>query len=70
MTFYDDNPNWEPWPHASEDGWDPWDENEDELSLLSDDSCGYCGTQTNLREDPDPFGGLVCCNACFDDLVG
>jgi hypothetical protein len=65
MSIYEpDNVSWET-PDLP--GWEPWEPDE------SDDKpaggCGYCDA-TEVRENPEPFGGLPCCEACFNLLIG
>ena len=62
----DDNISWE----AALDlpGFEPWEDDEPEPERPAG-GCAYCGA-TEVREYPEPFGGQLCCEACFNLLIG
>jgi len=70
LVYLDENPDWEPWSAAFE-GHEQWEEYEpDEPERQPRGGCDYCGTFEDLRENPEPFGGRVCCEGCFLVILG
>lgn len=52
-------------------GWEPWEPDEDEdFDDGKRGPCAYCNDATEVRENPEPFGGQPCCEACFNQIIG
>lgn len=51
-------------------GQEPWEPDEDFDDGKPAGACAYCGTNDNIRENPEPFGGQQCCESCFNMLIG
>lgn len=66
MGDVEDNISWES-PLDVLDGWEPWEDDEDEDRPAG--GCAYCDS-AEVRELPEPFGGRPCCEECFLDLIG
>lgn len=62
--YADENISWD----AGLDGFEPW-ELDDDHEPEPAGRCAYCGT-AEVRENPDPYGGKPCCEACFSILIG
>lgn len=60
----DDNISWE----EELPGFEPWEDYEPDDDPAAS-GCAYCDA-TEVRENPDPFGGRPCCEACFNELIG
>lgn len=67
MTL-DENVCWDDDPLRL-DGFEPWEPDEPDAEVEAAGGCAYCGA-TELREDPEPFGGQPCCESCFAALIG
>lgn len=65
--YADDNVSWEePEPLP---GWEPWEDDEPDDTPTG--GCAYCREpDAMMRENPEPFGGQPCCEACFNLLIG
>lgn len=63
-TIDDDNVSWE----EELPGWEPFElEEYDEVDLVG--GCAYCVDDVP-REFPEPFGSQLCCDKCFNILIG
>lgn len=61
-----DNVCWDELP-----GWEPWEGDEPEPDQHVG-LCAYCdeADPAKIRENPEPWGGRACCEACFNLLIG
>lgn len=66
-AYADDNISWA--DDYGLPGYEPWEPDEDADDGHPAGGCAYCEA-TEVRENPEPFGGQPCCEACFNILIG